>query len=124
DNINIRLLLHLFRNLVAIKDLTDHNIPRTTLQNKLIILYEQEGILKTLFNLASDNKELSQWNMIIQEIFYHVFYDVEPQFLLKEPKKEAEKRAKKLLEEEQVKKLKIQNKDTRYNGSVWIQVPP
>ncbi|CAG8701121.1 10329_t:CDS:10 [Cetraspora pellucida] len=124
DNMNIRLLLHLFRNLVAIKDLTDHKIPRTTLQNKLITLYEQEGIFKTLFNLASDNKELSLWNMIIQETFYHVFYDVEPQSLLKDPKKEAETRAKKLLEEEQVKKLKNQNKDTRYNGSVWIKVPP
>ncbi|CAG8792072.1 14795_t:CDS:10 [Gigaspora margarita] len=121
DNQNIRLLLHLFRNLVAIKDLTDYNIPRTTLQNQLIILYEKEGIFKTLFNLASDNKELSQWNTIIQEIFYHVFYDIEPQSLLKNPREEAETRAKKLLKEEQVKKSKNQNKDSRYNGSIWIK---
>ncbi|RIB28055.1 timeless protein [Gigaspora rosea] len=124
DNMNIRLLLHLFRNLVAIKDLADYNIPRTTLQNQLIILYEKEGIFKTLFNLASDNKELLQWNTIIQEIFYHVFYDIEPQSLLKNAREEAETRAKKLLKEEQVKKSKNQNKDSRYNGSVWIKVPP
>ncbi|CAG8740206.1 28771_t:CDS:10, partial [Dentiscutata erythropus] len=124
DNMNIRLLMHLFRNLVAIKDPADYNIPRTTLQNQLIILYEKEGIFETLFNLASNNKELSQWNTTIQEIFYHVFYDIEPQSLLKSPKEEAETRAKKLLDEEQIKKSKHQNKDSRYNGSVWIKVPP
>ncbi|CAG8463969.1 3591_t:CDS:10 [Scutellospora calospora] len=124
DNTNIRLLLHLFRNLIAIKDLEDHNIPRTTLQNKLIILYEKEGIFGTLFKLVYDHKELPQWDMLIQEIFYHVFYDVVPQFLLKDPKEEAKIRAEKLLEEELIKKSKNQNKDTRYNGSVWIKVPP
>ncbi|CAG8493001.1 4358_t:CDS:10 [Acaulospora colombiana] len=119
----IRLLLSFYNNLVAIEDLSVLHMSGIQMQHQLVILYHEERIFETLFNLVSIKKELSQWNLIIAEIFYHVFYNIDPRDLLKDHKAEAESRAQKLLEEELNKRELNRIRNTRHNGTYWINVP-
>ncbi|RHZ82801.1 hypothetical protein Glove_103g30 [Diversispora epigaea] len=123
DNNIINSLLNFYKNLVSIKDPPTLHLTGIELQHKLVILFQEEKIFETFFNLISKERELSQWNLIIQEIFYHIFYNMDPSDLIKDPKVEAENRAKKLLNEELNKKAAKLTRNTHYNGTYWVNVP-
>ncbi|CAG8483803.1 17056_t:CDS:10 [Acaulospora morrowiae] len=119
DDDVIRLLLSFYNNLVAIEDVPVQHVPGVVMQHQLVILYQEGNIFEALFNLISNKKELSQWNLIISEIFYHTFYNVDPLWF----NQESESRAQKLLEEELNKKASNRMRNTRHNGTYWINVP-
>ncbi|KAJ3078547.1 Topoisomerase 1-associated factor 1, partial [Rhizoclosmatium hyalinum] len=81
DNAKIRLILTLFRNLLAIKDpqvsaksSSEFNY-RAALQERLIVCFHESNILALLLTFAAsmDEKEFSEYNMLILEIWYLVF---------------------------------------------------
>ncbi|KAJ3147608.1 Topoisomerase 1-associated factor 1 [Geranomyces variabilis] len=86
----IGLVLTLFRNLLAIKDTqtdvlsTGEKYIRSTLQESLIVCLNKAEIIPLLLSFAGslDQREFSDWNMTIMEVFYYMFLERDPGELL------------------------------------------
>ncbi|KAI9346962.1 timeless protein-domain-containing protein [Obelidium mucronatum] len=83
DNAKIRLILTLFRNLLAIKDpeasvgASSEFHYRASLQEKLLLCFYNANVLQLILTFAAsmEEKEFSDYNMIILEIVYLMFRD-------------------------------------------------
>ena len=81
----MRLILLLFRNLLAIKDckVSLHNSTekewKSTLQEQLLIKLDEHDFFPLILSLAgsSMDREYQDWNLIILEIFYDLFMNRE-----------------------------------------------
>ncbi|CAG8519745.1 17616_t:CDS:10, partial [Racocetra persica] len=111
------LVLSLFRNLLAI-DKKDKR-----LHYNLVHQYYKETIIECFCSLDSKNIELFQCNIIIQEIFYHIFHGIEPSDILENPTTEANEFSKKLLEDEEKKKEDRRRFSERFSGKYWVKMP-
>ncbi|KAJ3148043.1 Topoisomerase 1-associated factor 1 [Geranomyces michiganensis] len=86
----IGLVLTLFRNLLAIKDTqtnvlsTGEKYIRSTMQEDLIVCLQKTEIIPFLLSFAGSltEREFSDWNVIIMEIFYYMFLERDPGELL------------------------------------------
>ncbi|KAJ3135876.1 Topoisomerase 1-associated factor 1 [Geranomyces variabilis] len=86
----IGLVLTLFRNLLAIRDTqtdvlsTGEKYIRSTLQESLIVCLNKAEIIPLLLSFAGsvDQREFSDWNMTIMEVFYYMFLERDPGELL------------------------------------------
>ncbi|RUS31825.1 timeless protein-domain-containing protein [Jimgerdemannia flammicorona] len=124
DNTIIRLVLTLFRNLVAIKDpkasenLSGENNIRATMQERLLLCYQQADILEFLSIIASNSNlsEFAEWNIIVQEIYYYLFLNVDPGDLFVDVEMASGNRlSEMLIQEESKKKLKSRNASSRHH---------
>ncbi|CAG8757956.1 6013_t:CDS:10 [Dentiscutata erythropus] len=114
----VRLVLALFRNLLAI-DKKDKR-----LHYNLVHQYYKETILECLCSFDSNTIELFQCNIIIQEIFYHIFYGIEPSEILENPTAVSNEFSKKLLENEEKKKEDYRRRfNERFGGKYWVKMP-
>lgn len=89
DHLTIELVLHLFRNLLAIEPILytsplDKELA-ISLQNELIILYEQENILDIILVLSSDIElpENAPYNLLIMELLHHLYKNQDPALVAK-----------------------------------------
>ncbi|KAI8832846.1 timeless protein-domain-containing protein [Chytriomyces cf. hyalinus JEL632] len=81
DNAKIRLIITLFRNLLAIKDpqvsaaASAENYYRASLQEKLIVAFNKSNVLSLILTFAAsmDEKEFSDYNMLVLEIVFLLF---------------------------------------------------
>ncbi|CAG8667111.1 15805_t:CDS:10, partial [Dentiscutata heterogama] len=114
----VRLVLALFRNLLAI-DKKDKR-----LHYNLVHQYYKETIIECFCSFNSKTIELFQCNIIVQEIFYHIFYGIEPSEILENPTAEANEFSKKLLENEEKKKEDYRRRfNERFSGKYWVKMP-
>jgi replication fork protection complex subunit Tof1/Swi1 len=81
DTGTISMCLHLFRNLLAIKDplasslSSNETIAASRLQSDLVVALDKAHILDTLLMLASssETRELEPWNAVTAECIYQIF---------------------------------------------------
>ncbi|CAG8510889.1 3315_t:CDS:10 [Cetraspora pellucida] len=111
------LVLSLFRNLLAI-DKKDK-----ILHYNLVLQYYKETIIECFCSFHQKYIELFHCNIIIQEIFYHIFHDIEPSDILVNPTVDANEFSKKLLEDEEKKKEDRRRFNERFSGKYWIKMP-
>ncbi|KAK0525534.1 Topoisomerase 1-associated factor 1 [Tilletia horrida] len=86
----INMCLHLFRNLLAIKDPIATSLDSTelvelsTLQSKLVLALHKSKILETLLMLSSSasRRDFEDWNAITAECIYHLIVGTSPKALL------------------------------------------
>ncbi|GAA5880461.1 hypothetical protein JCM16303_005390 [Sporobolomyces ruberrimus] len=85
----ISLVLHTFRNLVAIQDRVSTStsanaIEESSLQSELIVQLESENILQLLLAMAAqaDSTDYAPWNMVVLDILHLVFRGVRPDELM------------------------------------------
>ncbi|SCV67720.1 BQ2448_5331 [Microbotryum intermedium] len=101
----ISLILHTFRNLVAMVDRPTRSesaeaIERSQLQSNLIVQMHDEGIFDLLVAIAhnSNSSEYAPWNMVVLDILHLVFRCVRPDELMVASGKITENRLKDLLD--------------------------
>lgn len=90
DTGTISMCLHLFRNLVAIKDpiatslSSTEQIALSNLQNDLLIEMHQAHILDTMLMLASnaESRDYEAWNVVAAEFVLRIFAGANPACLL------------------------------------------
>lgn len=79
----IRLILLLFRNILAIRDgffgtnTSSLAMSYSLLQEKIIVLFERQNVFDLLCAFAGsmDGGDVSSWNLIILEILYCLVHD-------------------------------------------------
>ncbi|KAK0555790.1 Topoisomerase 1-associated factor 1 [Tilletia horrida] len=86
----INMVLHLFRNLLAIRDpvatslSSSELVELSTLQSKLVLAMDRSNVLDTLLMLASSatRREYEDYNAITAECIYHLIVGTSPKRLL------------------------------------------
>ncbi|RIA89771.1 timeless protein C terminal region-domain-containing protein [Glomus cerebriforme] len=123
----IRLLLNFCRNLLAIDDPPNSESlsknKRSQVHHDLILEYKNAKLIDLFLKLSTNKEDALEWDIILIDIFYHIFLGVNPNSLFVDIKKETMWKAQKLLNEELVKKGKRNNVNPHYKGSVWIINP-
>lgn len=90
DTGTISMCLHLFRNLLAVRDPASTSlssaqaIADSRLQSELIVAMDKAHILETLLTIASsaDSRDMEPWNAIVAESVYHIFIGSSPRDLI------------------------------------------
>lgn len=85
----ISMCLHLFRNLLAIRDpratslSSAETLANSSLQSLLVIGMARAHILETLLMLASSSEtaEFNQWNAVTLDCIHHIFMGSRPAFI-------------------------------------------
>lgn len=85
----ISMCLHLFRNLLAIKDpiattlSSADAIANSTLQSALIVSMDKAFILETILMLASsaETRDFEAWNAVASDCVFHIFSGSSPRVL-------------------------------------------
>ncbi|CAB4422690.1 unnamed protein product [Rhizophagus irregularis] len=123
----IRLLLNFCRNLLAIVDPPNSESlsknKRSRVHYDLILEYKNARLIDLFLNLLTNKNDVIDWDVILIDIFYHIFLGVNPNCLFIDIKRETIWKAQKLLNEEMAKKGKLNNVNPHYKGSVWIINP-
>ncbi|GBB84673.1 hypothetical protein RclHR1_11240003 [Rhizophagus clarus] len=123
----IRLLLNFCRNLLAIDDPPNSESlsknKRSRIHHDLILEYKNAKLIDLLLKLLANKNDALDWDIILIDIFYHIFLGVNPNCLFIDIKRETIWKAQKLLNEEMTKKGKLNNVNPHYKGSVWIMNP-
>ncbi|CAD6902023.1 unnamed protein product [Tilletia laevis] len=86
----VNMCLHLFRNLLSIKDPvatsldSSELVELSTLQSKLVLAMEKSKVLDTLLMLASSasRRDYEDWNAITTDCIYHLVVGTSPKTLL------------------------------------------
>ena len=81
DHLTIELVLHLFRNLLAVESLLGDTSNRSQqLHNDLIALLEQEMVLEIVLVLAADleARENQPYNLMVMELVHHLIRHHDP----------------------------------------------
>ncbi|KAE8254361.1 hypothetical protein A4X13_0g3444 [Tilletia indica] len=86
----VNMSLHLFRNLLSIKDPvatsldSSELVELSTLQSKLVLAMEKSNVLDTLLMLASSasRRDYEDWNAITADCIYHLVVGTSPKALL------------------------------------------
>jgi replication fork protection complex subunit Tof1/Swi1 len=123
----IRLLLNFCRNLLAIDDPPNSERlsknKRSRIHHDLILEYKNAKLIDLFLKLLTNKSDALDWDIILIDIFYHIFLGVNPNCLFIDIKRETIWKAQKLLNEEMAKKGKLNNVNPHYKGSVWIINP-
>ncbi|TPX63475.1 hypothetical protein SpCBS45565_g06554 [Spizellomyces sp. 'palustris'] len=133
DNGLIGLILTLFRNLLAIKDVqaavtaTTEKYMQSTLQEHLIQCMEKADIIQLLLSFAGsmDQREYAEWNLILMEIFYYFFLERDPEAILAESKTASIELARLLEEEERRKRREARkpaSRHSRFGGTLSFKL--
>ncbi|KAJ3024199.1 Topoisomerase 1-associated factor 1 [Thoreauomyces humboldtii] len=133
DHAFIGLILTLFRNLLAIKDLqstitaTNEKYSSATRQEDLVICFAKTNItgLLTAFAGSLEEREYADWNLTIMEIFYYLFLNRDPEEMLAGPKKSSAELTALLMEEAGRKRMaaRITNsRHARFGGTLALKL--
>ncbi|KND02940.1 uncharacterized protein SPPG_02019 [Spizellomyces punctatus DAOM BR117] len=133
DNGLIGLILTLFRNLLAIKDVqaavtsTTEKYMQSTLQEHLIQCMEKADIIQLLLSFAGsmDQREYAEWNLILMEVFYYFFLERDPEAILAESKTASIELARLLEEEERRKRREARkpaSRHSRFGGTLSFKL--
>ncbi|KAL1919889.1 uncharacterized protein VTP21DRAFT_1821 [Calcarisporiella thermophila] len=131
----IRLVLALFRNILAIRDPIVHStatysqIQRSLMQEELIIQLKEANVLELLLTFASsaDEKEFSEWTTLVQEILHGLLLRIEPDSLvdIKEEVTNASSQLReKFLAEERERRRRNRGSDgrhSRFGGTIALK---
>ncbi|CAG8481250.1 5786_t:CDS:2 [Funneliformis mosseae] len=127
DNNIIQLLLNFCRNLLAIDDPPNSESlsknKRSQIHYDLILEFKDAQLIDLFLKLSTNKEEALEWDIILIDIFYRIFFGVNPDSLFINIKKETMWKAQKLLDEELSKREKRNNVNPHYKGSVWIINP-
>ncbi|GAA96533.1 uncharacterized protein L969DRAFT_95002 [Mixia osmundae IAM 14324] len=120
----ITLVLHIFRNLAAIKDrprsaaTSTQAVQDSTLQSELIQSMNRHEVFQVLLNIAhlSMGNEFRVWNLVVLDIFHLIFRGCKPADLVGDVDKSTSKGLQSLLEAEDSRKRIDQRKgSSRHN---------
>ncbi|ORY20743.1 timeless-domain-containing protein [Neocallimastix californiae] len=129
----IRLIFLLIRNLLCIKDkeasvlTSTDKLRRSTLQEKLMIKLQKSNFIELLLSFAGslDETEYVEWNMLILEIFYHMYIGRDPEEILSNKHVGLSHKVTELLKHEQkmnsIDLKKRYSRHSRFGGSYFIE---
>ncbi|CAI2169132.1 10035_t:CDS:2 [Funneliformis geosporum] len=127
DNNIIRHLLNFCRNLLAIDDPPNSESlsknKRSRIHYDLILEFKNTKLIDLFLKLSTSKDDALEWDIILIDIFYQIFFGVNSDSLFMDIKKETMWKAQKLLDEELAKKERRNNVNPHYKGSVWIINP-
>ncbi|TPX58885.1 hypothetical protein PhCBS80983_g02824 [Powellomyces hirtus] len=137
DHAFIGLILTLFRNLLAIRDTQTHVLStgekyiRSTLQEHLIISMSKTDIIPLLLSFAGSlsEREYSDWNLTIMEVFYYLFLERDPEEMFRTAKHgstSATRELGKLLLEEEAQRRRAaripRSRHSRFGGTLTFKL--
>ncbi|KAJ3215182.1 Topoisomerase 1-associated factor 1 [Dinochytrium kinnereticum] len=129
DEARIRIILFLFRNLLAIRDPISSATSSTEgylhsiLQEQLLVALKKANILQLVITIAGSlrDREFSDWKAIILEIIYYIFRDRRPGDVAERTQTELSR----LLKDEKVQKVGAQvisSRHSRFGGTLAIDL--
>ncbi|KAI9179097.1 Topoisomerase 1-associated factor 1 [Blastocladiella emersonii ATCC 22665] len=128
-NAIIRLILYLFRNLLAIPDppagvnTTTDTFHLARMQERLLVKYHDLDVFAFLITAASNiaDREFATWNTILVEIFFLVFASCSPKALTTPHKEHSADLVDELLAREAAKAVKPRRRHSRLAGSYTVR---
>ncbi|KAI9344804.1 timeless protein-domain-containing protein [Zopfochytrium polystomum] len=130
DSAKIRIILLLFRNLLAMRDplatstASTEDFLRMNLSEHIIAKMHAAGILDVLLTFAAslDQREFNDWNMIILEIFHLLFRDRDPASISADQNNEANVKEKLATFDSQIRKP-TSTRHSRFGGALKVHLP-
>ncbi|KAJ2991828.1 Topoisomerase 1-associated factor 1 [Globomyces sp. JEL0801] len=128
DHARLKLVLCLIRNVLAINDTQDHinssnqAYLKSTYQEELIQRLQEEDVIDFLLSLAGSANELEfrQWNTLVLEIFFHIFYGRNVNDLIEKTSMAPKSSLASLLQKEKISKKPANGRHARFGGTLAI----